>query len=196
MTLRLMVYDRNSSAGRFLTTAWKVGGRLYGALGRLDACFGAASWSEALEWLARHEAPAPIAEIQFWGHGRWGEALIGPSRLDTTMLQPDHPQHPALRAVRSRLVADSGLWWFRTCSTFGTEKGHAFAVAWARFLGCRVAGHTFIIGMHQSGLHSLGPRETPYWSVTEGMTGGRSRWSRPGAPNTITCFHGRVPAGY
>lgn len=196
MALRLMVYDRNSSAGRFLVTSWKLGGKLYGALGRLDDHYGADTWAEALKWLASHRAPEPIEEVQFWGHGKWGEARIGVTCLDATMLSPSHPQHQALLAVRSRLVPGSGLWWFRTCSTFGTAKGHAFARAFTSFLGCRAAGHTFIIGLHQSGLHSLGPGETPAWPVDEGVANGAPLWSRPFAKNTITCFHGKIPAGY
>lgn len=196
MALRLMVYDRNRSAGRFLVTSWKMGGKLYGVLGRVDAWYGAGSWAEALAWLSHHRAPEPIAEIQFWGHGQWGEARIGRTHLDASVLDPRHPEHAALLAVRSRLVAGSGLWWFRTCSTFGTAKGHAFARAWADFLGCRCAGHTFIIGMHQSGLHSIGPGQTPSWSVEEGVKGEKSLWSTPLAPNTITCFQAKIPAGY
>ena len=196
MALRLMVYDRNSSAGRFLVTAWKAGGKLYGALGRLDACYGAGSWAEALAWLGSHRAPELIEEVQFWGHGKWGKALIGETALDASLVQPSHPLHRALLTVRARLVPGTGLWWFRTCSTFGTAKGHAFARAWTKFLGCRAAGHTFIIGFHQSGLHSLGPDETPSWSVAEGVAGAVSLWSKPGAPNTITCLRGKLPAGY
>lgn len=196
MALRLMVYDRNSSAGRFLLTAWKVGGPLYGALGRIDAWYGAGSWDEALKWLASYRAPAPIAEVQFWGHGKWGQVLIGDTQLDAALPEPRRSQQSPLLQVRERLVRGTGLWWFRTCSTFGTARGQAFARAWASFLGCRVAGHTFLIGLHQSGLHSLGPGESPSWSVDEGVAGEVPLWSRPGAPNTITCFHGKVPAGY
>jgi hypothetical protein len=196
MALRLMVYDRNSSAGRLLVTSWKLGGKLYGALRRLDACYGAETWEAALKWLASYRAPEPIEEVQFWGHGKWGDARIGATILDATQLLPSHPQHQALLAVRSRLVPGTGLWWFRTCSTFGTEKGQSFARAFTRFLGCRAAGHTFIIALHQSGLHSLGPGETPSWRVDEGVKNGVSLWSGPFAPNTITCFHGKIPDGY
>jgi hypothetical protein len=196
MGLRLMVYDRNSSAGRFLVSSWKCGGKLYRALGRLDAWYGAGTWAEALKWLASHRAPEPIEEVQFWGHGKWGDARIGTTILDASLVSPSHPQHPDLLAVRTRLIPGSGLWWFRTCSTFGAAKGQAFARAWASFLGCRAAGHTFIIGLHQSGLHSLGPNETPAWPIDEGVAGEVPLWSKPWAPNTITCFHGKVPAGY
>jgi hypothetical protein len=196
MALRLVVYDRNSSAGRLLVSAWRVGGQLYRTLGRIDARYGASSWADALTWLASHRSPEPLAEVQFWGHGLWGQALIGNSCLDASVLKPGHPQHQALLAVRARLVPDTGLWWFRTCSTFGTAKGHAFASAWARFLGCRVAGHTFIIGFHQSGLHSLGPSEQPSWPLDEGLSAAQPAWSRPSAPNTITCLHGKIPPGF
>jgi hypothetical protein len=196
MALRLMVYDRNDSAGRLLVTSWKMGGLLYNTLGRLDAWKGCGTWAEAFEWLSTYRTPEPLAEVQFWGHGKWGRAMIGETTLDETMLAPSHPQHQALLSVRTRLVPGTGLWWFRTCSTFGTAKGHAFAQAWTKFLGCRAAGHTFIIGLHQSGLHSLGPDEIPAWSIDEGVDSGVALWSGPSAPNTITCFEGKIPAGY
>src|SRR5690349_8599386 len=124
MALRLMVYDRNRSAGRFLVSSWKVGGRLYGSLGRIDACYGAADWDDALAWLGSYRAPEPIAEVQFWGHGKFGEARIGQMCLDATLLDSTHHQHAALCSVKQRLIPGTGLWWFRTCSTFATKKGH------------------------------------------------------------------------
>lgn len=184
-----------------LSHAWGAGQHLYRGLGRLDAGFGAASWDQALGWLASHGGDAPIAEIQFWGHGRWGDARIAGQVLDRTALQPGHPLHAALVRVRARMLpGEAGLWWFRTCETFGTAAGHAFATAWTRFFGCRAAGHTYVIGFWQSGLHALMPGAPPHWPVDEGLrTGGDSTLaavSRPGAPNTITCLHGRVPAGF
>lgn len=44
--LRLMVFDTTC---RGLTASWWTGARLYGALGRLDASHGAASWDGALD---------------------------------------------------------------------------------------------------------------------------------------------------
>jgi hypothetical protein len=181
-----------------------VGGWLYGRLGRLDAWFGAATWDEALQWLAWHGQPEPIAEIQYWGHGKWGAAMIDRKELDASAVLPGHPQYPALRAIRDRLVpGGNALWWFRTCSTFGGPKGHAFAKAWSDFFGSRVAGHTFIIGPFQSGLHTLEPGKSPSWPVEEGVppnVGGaaatRALWSGRKAPNTITFLHGRIPDGY
>ena len=71
--LRLMVFDRTcTTRGVGLSTAWWAGSGLYRALGRLDATRGVGSWREAFHWLATYEASRPIAEIQYWGHGRWG----------------------------------------------------------------------------------------------------------------------------
>jgi hypothetical protein len=201
--LRLMVFDRTCLSERpvGLSHVWRLGGRLYRALERLDGVHGAASWQEALAWLATFGAPAPLAEIQFWGHGKWGQARIAEQVLDAGSLEPGAIE-PLLCAVRNRLVPGEALWWFRTCETLGAAAGHAFARAWSAFFDCRVAGHTFIIGFHQSGLHSLWPGQEPTWPLDEGLRAGtpdapvEARWSRPWAPNTITCLHGSVPEGY
>jgi hypothetical protein len=212
--LRVIVYDRTCTGPAWLpglSHAWRAGGVLYDLLGRTDAIFGAASWGEALDWLADHQPQQRVAEVQYWGHGNWGCARLGGELLDARALQPGHPHHQRLRALAARLLpGDEGLFWFRTCETFGTASGQAFAQAWTRFLGCRTAGHTYVIGLWQSGLHSLGLGETPTWSPAEGLppkeapasaaapsgAPAQALRSRPGAPNTITCFHGAVPAGF
>jgi hypothetical protein len=202
-----MVFDRTCRGyGPLpgLTASWRAGGLLYRALKRLDAYQGVSSWDEALDWLVAHGAGAQVAEIQFWGHGKWGSAFVNRQPLDASALQPGHPFHARLRAIRERLVpGGDALWWFRTCETFGDEEGHAFARAWTRFFGCRAAGHTYVIGPWQSGLHSLRAGEEPSWPLDEGVLldeqGRRratARFSLPGAPNTITCFHGEVPEGF
>jgi hypothetical protein len=105
--------------------------------------------------------------------------------------------------VRDRFLPEAkGLWWFRTCETFGALPGQRFATELADFLGARVAGHTYIIGHVQSGLHTLRPGERPTWSEDEGLREGspdeprRAHWSRLRAPNTITCLRGTIPDGY
>jgi len=66
-------------------------------------------------------------------------------------------------------------------------------------LGARVAGHTFIIGAIQSGLHGLRPGGKPDWSAEEGIAEGpatapvRAHESGIFEPHTITCFKGEVP---
>jgi hypothetical protein len=201
--LRLVVYDRTCRGRRALpglSAAWAAGTRLYGALGRVDAWYGASSWREALDWLADVEPGRAIAEVQFWGHGRWGRALVAQEALDEAALAPHHPLGERLRRVRARLVpGGEALWWFRTCETFGGAEGQRFARAFSRLLGCRAAGHTHVIGVVQSGLHTIAPGEEPGWAVDEGLRPDRSGAalrSRLAAPNTITCFHGRIPAGF
>ena len=203
--LRLLVYDRTCT-GRGplpgLSHAWHLGRGLYTALGRCDGACAATSWGEALDWLAGVRPDAPIAEIQFWGHGQWGQIQIAQEHLDASALLPGHVHHARLLRVRERLLPGAdGLWWFRTCETFGAARGHAFARAWTRFFGCRAAGHTHVIGAWQSGLHSLLPGAEPSWSAGEGLPPGESEPrvalpSRRGAPNTITFLHGRIPAGF
>ena len=205
--LRLMVFD-STCRGRHglpgLSHAWGAGQHLYRWLRRFDAARGVTSWGEALAWLGSYgaEAGSEIAEIQFWGHGRWGQARVGDEVLDSAALREGHRHRAALERVRARMARGSaGLWWFRTCETFGGREGQAFARQWSGFFDCRVAGHTYVIGWWQSGLHSLLPGQTPSWSMDEGLPTGTTAPamalpSRPRAPNTITCLHGKVPEGY
>jgi hypothetical protein len=204
--LRLMVWDRTCTGPWWrpgLSHAWGTGSLLYRALGRLDATRGVASWDEALAWLAEFRPDEPIAEVQYWGHGKWGLARADRQPLSIDALSRTHPLHAPLRAVAKRMLpGDDGLWWFRTCETFGARPGQRFARALSDFLGCRTAGHTFIIGHWQSGLHSLRPGAEPEWSPSEGLLRGTveqpeaAYWSRLREPNTITFMHGQVPAGY
>jgi hypothetical protein len=183
-----------------LSTAWGAGSVLYRGLGRLDGTFGATSWDEALEWLARYEPSRPIAEIQYWGHGQWGRALVDRDVLDARALAPGHRLEPRIAAVRERLLpGGEALFWLRTCESFGATAGHDFARRLADGLGARVAGHTFIIGAIQSGLRGLLPGHTPDWSDAEGIAEGtpekpvRAHGSGVRKPRTITCFRGDVP---
>jgi hypothetical protein len=200
--LRLVIYDATCTGGRALpglSHAWRSGTWLYRGLGRIDAAFGAASWADALAWLAAVRPGERIAEVQYWGHGRWGLARVADDTLDATALEPGHPLHDPLRAVKDRLAGPGALWWWRTCETFGARAGHDFATRWTRFLGCRAAGHTYVIHAWQSGLHALAPGDVPAWSAREGLREGtpeapvaaRSSW--PGAPSTVTCFTGTIP---
>lgn len=193
---RLLIYDR-TCRGRAglpgLSFAWWAGSILYRTRSCLDACYPAASWAEALEFLGTWQPGRTISEIQFWGHGKWGDARIGADTLDERSLLRTHPFNAKISAVRARL-APRALWWFRTCETFGAERGQHFARVWADHLGARVAGHTYVIGFWQSGLHPLEPGETPDWPEDEGLiegtprTPGRARASAPSEPNTITCL--------
>jgi hypothetical protein len=205
--LRLLVFDRTCTGKRLLpglSHAWSAGRILYRGLGRIDDARGVASWAEALDWLAAIEPRAPIAEVQYWGHGRWGRAFVDRDVLDERALGRGHPLHARLARLAMRMLPGrEGLFWFRTCETFGQPVGKRFARQFADFMGCRVAGHTYVIGAFQSGLHSLLPGEDPSWPDDEGVPKkhrgpaekATGRTSLPGAPNTITCLEGRIPEG-
>lgn len=204
-TIRVVIFDRTCREGGAvgLSHAWWGGVKLYQALGRVDAARGVSTWREALSWLVEVDPGARLAEVQFWGHGRWGEVLINRDPLDARALEPAHPLYGALSAVRDRLAPDgNALWWFRTCQTFGARRGHDFARAWTSFFGCPAAGHTHIIHAWQSGLHRLAPGAQPDWPERQGLAKGtperpaRAVTSGPFEPRTITCLHGRIPEGW
>ncbi len=199
--LRLVVYDRTCRGrrGHFLSEAWWTGARLHRLFGSMDAAHGAASWREALDFLATVRPSTRIGEIQFWGHGKWGDARVADHVLDERALTRQSALRTRLSAVRDRLTPDA-LFWFRTCETLGADRGQRFARAFADRMGARVAGHTYVIGLWQSGLHVLRPGHVPGWDPEEGLAEGRAAdpvralMSLPTEPNTITCFTGAVPS--
>ena len=177
-----------------LTRWWRIGAALHTTAQRADAAFGATSWDEAIRW-AREQAERsgrPVEELQAWGHGGWGYMGMGPTKLDAA-------SDAYARALRP-LLAPNALVWLRCCSAFAAEAGTDLAPRLADALGARVAGHTFIIGFWQSGLHVVSPGGRADWSVDEGTSrtsaGVRiADVSRPGAPRTITCLRPGLPAG-
>lgn len=198
--MRVLVYDRTCVRTRgHLSPVWATGAVLYRAAGRLDAARGVASWAEALDWVAR--LPEPVTELQYWGHGTWGRAWVGADALDAGALVTGHRLASSLVAARRRLIPGA-LIWFRTCETFGARAGIAFAEQLADHLGARVAGHTFVVNVLQSGLHGLEPGARADWSPYEGLAAGTpdaplgARASSPWAPRTITCLHGSVPPAW
>ena len=198
-----MVHDRTCGGGRLLpglSRAWWAGGHLYRGLGRFDAWRGVVSWREALTFLATVEQDRPISEVQYWGHGKWGEALVGEERLDASVLLATHPLHPLLQTLASRFVPDQrGLLWFRTCETAGATRGQDFMAGLADMLGARVAGHTHIIGVWQSGTRGVAPGQSPGWSATEGLRRGTAALPEEAlvsgvrAPSTIHCLQPAPP---
>ena len=194
--MRVLVYDRTQKA---LTAAWSAGSVLYRGLRRIDAAKGVASWDEAFAFL--REIDGPIDELQYWGHGKWGAALADQQVLSLASLSRNHAHRESLDALAAKLVPGA-LVWFRCCETLGARAGIAFAEQLSAHLGARVAGHTYVIGFHQSGLHGVAPGARATWDPAEGLAEGtpespvRAHPSRPWAPHTITCLQGRVPEAW
>jgi Domain of unknown function (DUF4347) len=192
--MKLLVFDKTDPR---LSIAWRNGARLYRGLRRIDAAHGVASWAEAFEWIASHDLP--IDELQYWGHGKWGAALV--AREHVWNASPSAAMQRDLERFREQL-APNALIWFRTCETLGARAGIAFAERLADWSGARVAGHTHVIGFHQSGLHALAPGIAADWSESEGLVEGtadapeRARRSAPWRTRTITCLAGQVPAAW
>jgi hypothetical protein len=199
--LRLVVFDATqlSRPPRALGASWHAGALLYRSMGYVDRTFGARSFAEALDWAVHTANDRPIGELQYWGHGKWGRILVDREGLDRGALAPGHALRPKLEALRERL-SPGALLWFRTCETLGARAGQDFAAALGDFTGASVAGHTYVIGYFQSGLHVLSPGAAPSWDPTEGLLDGTpedprsAHGSGPSEPNTITCFTPRVPA--
>lgn len=201
-----MIYDPTCvrSRGRpGLSKFWRAGATLYGSLlRRFDAWIPARSWDEALRWTLDRSAEEPIDELQYWGHGKWGCALIDRDALDERALVAGSPLAAALAQLAKRMRDERSLLWFRTCETLGAHRGQRFARALSESLGCTVAGHTYVIGALQSGLHSLAPGAAPSWDPSEGLLEGdprepeRAAMSSLRAPHTIHCLQGTIPAGW
>lgn len=205
--LRVMVYDQTDVGPWYrpgLSHSWWLGGWLYRGLGRLDAWRGFRRWPDALDWLEEISRDRPLGEVQYWGHGKWGRLMMDRDALTARDLAPNATSELASRlgTLRDRMSGPEALWWFRTCETFGGDSGHEFARRWADQFGCRVAGHTYIIGPYQSGLHTLRPGEAPTWPAAEGILEGdaasprRAAWSTARAPNTVSFLHGKIPADF
>jgi hypothetical protein len=202
--LRLLIFDATHKPGeRGLRSAWRAGASLYRGLGRVDAAFPATSWAEALAWLGSVDKGRNIESIQFWGHGKWGAALIAEDVFSAAALGPTGTHAPALASIRERMLPEGrSLVWFRTCETLGARRGQDFAMQLGEQLGASVAGHTYVIAAFQSGLHGLRPGNQPRWSETEGLERGtaeapeKAYWSSASAPNTIHFMNNTVPASW
>ncbi len=181
--MKIIIYDATQKGA--LGLSWKLGAWLYKKLGWCDEACGVttpAQFFSAIEGLSEGFF---IREVQFWGHGRHGEAYVGGGSIRPGLSYSS-------RKVFERTAADS-LFWFRTCSTFGTSDGHDFAKAWASFLDCKAAGHTYKIGFWHSGLRVLEPGQEPDWCEAEGTKGGEALSSSMLAPSTVGFWARSIP---
>ena len=200
--LRLILFDRTcvNGAGLGLSRAWSSGSRLYSLLRRSDGAYGARNFADGLAWASSFRPSERIAELQFWGHGKWGRIFIAKESLDRGALAAGH-HHLALCALRERLLPNA-LVWFRTCETFGAAAGHDFARAWTDFFGMQGGGPHLRDRVLAE--RSASPSARRRAIVEQGRRfdpGSAQRPERaaiswPGRPNTITCLQGRVPEGW
>jgi Domain of unknown function (DUF4347) len=185
-----------------LSPVWRAGTWLHRIARAADASLAATSWDEAIAWAAgvARDRGRPIASLQIWGHGSWGAMRLGASALDGAALLRGHALAPRIDELRAHLEGPEAIVWLRCCSAFGHD-GRRFAEDAADRLGCRVAGHTFVIGVFQSGTHSLRPGEKARWDDREGIRFDRGRpagalMSAPGAPNTVSCLALGLPDAF
>lgn len=194
--LDIVIYDSSDWAGEQLRWSWVAGGKFYKMFGGVEHCAGFDSWQKALEWVESVEPEKKINSLQFWGHGTPGRVWVNGDFLSARSVMPTSAHYPLLQKLKSRLTADS-LVWFRSCNVFTGHEGHLFATIMTSMLGCNVAAHTYIVGPWQSGLHVAEPGKAPHWPIEEGIADdGGYKWSLPWSPNTVFCLTGKIPEGW
>jgi hypothetical protein len=184
-----------------LTRWWRLGAAMHRGLARADGVLAATNWREALAWAVAEadRRGARIRELQAWGHGGWGYMGMGGTRLDAESIAAGGSLAAAIDPF-ARALAPDALVWLRCCSAFG-HHGRDFAPRFADRIGARVAGHTHIIGVWQSGTHSLAPGDRATWDPDEGVdfvdgTARAARDSSASAPRTIGCLRLGLPEGW
>lgn len=186
--MRVAIYDKNPGVGFgqwFLALTWKIGCFLHKLFGKLDDYHAAGSWEEAFAWL--ESRPGLLASIQYWGHGSPGCVWLAQVNLDRSQFK---------RLVTQ--VPPNAVLWFRTCSTFQGQRGYDISDYLTKLLNCTVAGHTRVIGVFQSGLHTRKPGQAPSWPLDE-SDGGPAWMVSLGlqwGTNTIVCLRASVPEGW
>lgn len=195
--LDIMIYDSSDWAGKQLRFSWITGGSFYKKFRGVECYKGFDNWPSALQWLSEVEPNKKINSVQFWGHGTPGRVWINGDYLSARSILEKSEHHAQLTKLRDRMDKDS-VFWFRSCNVFAGQEGHLFAVAISKMLQCKIAAHTHIVGPWQGGLHTIGPDETPSWSLEEGLKKNKDgtlvpKWSMPWTKNTVFCLTGKIP---
>lgn len=180
-----------------LAPAWWLGAKLHAIRGTHTR--GVSSWDEALRFAidTADRTGEPISDLQAWGHGGWGYMDLGDSRLSARAFSD---LGRLLDQVRERMTPDAQL-WLRCCSAFGGRAGRRFGPALAERIERRVVGHTYVIGVPQSGTHSLLPGDAITWPLEEGvvMKDGEPQRAKSSGffePNTVSCLRLDRPVGW
>lgn len=198
--LDLMFYDSSDWAGKQLRFSWITGGKFYKLFRSVEHHDGFDNWIDALNWISEVEPNKKINSIQFWGHGSPGRVWINGDALSIRSLTYDSPHYYFLKKIKERLATDSTI-WFRSCNVFTGSDGKFFSIAFSQFMQSRIAGHTYIVGPWQSGLHTIKPGQRPSWNISEGLKkeeDGKIKklWSMPWEKNTIFCLTNKIPEGW
>lgn len=185
--MRVTIFDRRPGQGLgqwLLMASWAVGCWLQKLFGLVDDFHGASSWEDALTWLDTR--PGKLTSVQYWGHGSPGGVWLADEPM---------PFHRLVATLQTKLDPRS-IVWFRTCSTFQGDVGWAYSKGLADGLGCVVAGHTRIIGLWQSGLHTRRLGQPPSWPMNEGESTFPLAHLLPMGNNCIFCLVTRIPDGW
>lgn len=151
--MKVLLVDKTDGVLSLAWLAWAHAMRLRGY--RVIA---ATSWDDAIDRL-----PEGITELQVIGHGGPAMSFMGGKALTSKHL-----------ASLRKFLAPGALVWFRQCLVFWGKNGQAFARHVALELGCRVAGHTRIIGLvdnlrlFASGLYVAHPGGPTDWPMESG----------------------------
>lgn len=183
--MRVTIYDKNPGSGFMqwcLSLSWAIGCWFQKLVGSVDDYYGATSWADAKAWLMKQ--PAPLAMIQYWGHGSPGTIWLAQQRVTTYDWQQLKP-----------LLTPDSLLWFRVCSSFQGLAGQNFSWVLANDLNCTVAGHTRVIGLWQGGLYTRKPKSMPSWDVREGV-GSKADHFKFWNKHTIFCLRTSIPKGW
>lgn len=177
--MRLVIWNNND--GVRLHSAWEFGARnLFRC--KFDYVLDGYTWDEVCEFLGKFDV-GHFSEIQYWGHGSMGRAVLGGEALQA--------KHLKMIGVS---LKSNGVLWLRCCAVFGGKIGKQFAANAAKVCGRTVAAYTYNIGYFQSGLHAIRPGEQPWWGDNEGVgTDGKSIGSGRTCPNTIRFFNQYLP---
>ena len=100
--VRILIYDqhcRGPGKSRWLSRSFRAGASLFGGARFFDAVIPSTSWAQALRETLRVAHHQSIDEIQVWGHGKWGRALIGDDTLDASALSQPGELAASLRAL-------------------------------------------------------------------------------------------------
>lgn len=170
---KLIIFDK--SEGTLVGLSWKLGSRIFKS--HFTHTLAASSWQEVIDYFHRLPEGTRFNEVQFWGHGAPGKALVG-----------GEPAGDAVWLSMRPYLHDLSIVWLRVCSFAQGVRGSNAMCRVAGLLECRVIAHTHIIGnwASHSGTQGIRPGEVPQWAEADGVgDDGKFLTSAPWLPRTV-----------